>query len=279
MITTGSKYFFGVAAFALVAALVYGGATSGHQMDMDTLVGVITLGYKGTVGDQFGYSVLIGLFGTSLFLGCATSAFRDADPDAEAQFLQIDHVPNTAPATGANYWPILGAFGATSLAIGIVVGKPLVLLGAAVLGVTAFEWAAKSWADRATGDPAVNHAIRRRVLFPIEIPLLSVVGVAVLVLAVSRVLLALPKNGSYVVFGAVPALILLVGWLVTAKPKLNRNVITVLLLVGGLAVLAGGIAGAVAGPRKVEEHHEEGSIGVVLTPGAPIVVDGTGAPA
>ena len=276
MFTTGSKYFFGLAAFAFVAALVYGGATSGHELNMDTLVGVISLGYKGTVGDQFGYSILIGLFGSSLFLGCAASAFRDADPDAEAQLLQLDTVPETSAPQGVSYWPVLAAFGATTVLIGFVVGAPLVVFGAIAVGVATFEWAAKAWSERATGDPAVNRAIRNRVLYPVEIPLLAVVGIAVLVLSISRVLLALPKTGSYIVFGGVPTLILLVGWFVTTKPKVNRNLVTVLVLLAGVAVLAGGIVGAAVGPRKSEKKEGSSTEGGLpaVHPGAPVHVPG-----
>ena len=37
------------------AAVFYGGTTAGHQVDMETLVGVVSLGYKGSVGDHLGY--------------------------------------------------------------------------------------------------------------------------------------------------------------------------------------------------------------------------------
>ena len=272
MITTGSKYFFGLAGFALLAAFVYGIATSGHELNMDSLVGVVSLGYKGTVGDQFGYGVLVALFGTSVFLGSATSAFRDADPEAEAQLLHLDTVPEAAAPQGVSYWPILAAFGAGLVVIGFVVGAPLVMLGAATLAVATFEWASRAWSERLTGDAAINRTIRNRVLFPVEIPLLAVVGIAIAVLAISRVLLALPKTGSYIVFGAVPALILLVGWFFTTKPKVNKSVLTALLLLVGVAVLAAGIVGAAVGPRKVEEHKEEGGFGVVVPPGAPVTV-------
>lgn len=270
MITTGSKYFFGIAAFALVAAMVYGVASSGHELNMDSLVGVISLGYKGTVGDQFGYSIFMGLFATSLFLGITTSAFRDADPEAGAEFLHLEAVPETTAPQGVSYWPVIAAFGATTTLIGFVVGAPLVILGAGVLGVSAFEWAARAWSERLTGDAEVNRTIRNRVLFPFEIPLLALVGVAVAVLAISRVLLAVPKGGAYVLFGVVPALILGAGWLFASKPKLNRNVVTAMLVVVGLAVLVGGVIGAAVGPRPLD-HHDEGGI-AVIDPGTPVGV-------
>ena len=49
MFTFGSKYFLGLAAFAFVVAAVYAGASGHHVVGMDTLIGAITLGYKGRV--------------------------------------------------------------------------------------------------------------------------------------------------------------------------------------------------------------------------------------
>ncbi|MEJ7585821.1 MAG: hypothetical protein WKF43_17445, partial [Acidimicrobiales bacterium] len=111
MVTTGSKYFFGLAAFAAAAAFVYGGATAGHEVNMETLLGVVTLGYKGSVGDQFGYTVLMGLCFSALFLGLVTVAFRDADPEAAAQVVGAEAVPDAPVPQGASYWPVVAAFG------------------------------------------------------------------------------------------------------------------------------------------------------------------------
>jgi hypothetical protein len=73
-------------------------------------------------------------------------------------------------------------------------------------------------------------------------------------------LLAVPKNGSYLIFGLVPAIIFGVGILIVMKPTLSKSVIAGLLLFGGFAVLAGGVAAAIAGEREHEggEHKEEG---------------------
>ena len=61
MFTTGSKWFFGVAGAALLAALVYGGATNPSEVNMATFTGVLTLGDKGGVGDHIGYAILLGI--------------------------------------------------------------------------------------------------------------------------------------------------------------------------------------------------------------------------
>ncbi len=121
-----------------------------------------------------------------------------------------------------------------------------------------------AWADRITGDPAVNRSIRNRMMHPIEIPVAAVLGIGLFVLAISRILLALPKNGSYLVFAIVPAIIFGVGILIVTKPKLSKSVVAGLLLFGGFAVLAGGIAASIAGEREHaggESHEEEGGEG------------------
>ncbi len=276
MFTTGAKYFFGLAVAAMVAAAFYGGASAGHEVDLDTILGVLTLGYKGRVGDHVGYSVLVGVFVSSLFIGCVSVAFRDADAEAAAQVVDSETPPPAPVPQGASYWPIVAAFGVGSVVIGLVVGSPLVVLGLGALAAVAFEWAVKNWADRATADPALNRSIRNRVMYPIEVPVLSAVGIAVFVLAISRVLLAVPEFGAYLVFGLVPALILGVAWLLSARPRVSPNVLAALLLVGGLAVLAGGVVGAAIGPREIEPHEEEGGHGEgegsVGRPGPPIVM-------
>jgi hypothetical protein len=275
MITTGSKYFFGIAALAFVAAVVYGGATAGHEINMATLLGVISLGWKGSVGDHLGYSVLIGLFACSVFLGCVSVAFRDADAHAQAQVVHADAIPDAAVPQSIAYAPLIGAFGAAVLAVGIVTGVPLVVFGVGLMAVATFEWAARVWSERATGDPEVNRAIRDRIMYPIEFPILAAVGIAVFVLAISRVLVALPKAGAYLIFGGVPALILLAGVLIARRDHINRNVIATIAIVAGLIVLIGGVVGAAVGPVHVSEEHEkksgEGSLRVTH-PGDPVVI-------
>jgi hypothetical protein len=261
--TTGSKFFFGLSLAAFVGAIFYGLASNGGEIGMNALLGVVTFGYKGAVGDQFGYTVLAGLAGASLFLGCVTVSFRDADAEAQAGLLALDMAPAAPLPQGTNYWPIIAAFGAGTLAVGVVIGSQMVFLGVGILVAATFEWAIRAWSDRATGDPAVNRALRNRLMYPVEIPVLAVVGIAVFVLSISRLLLALPTGGAYVVFGGVPALILLIGWFLTTRPTVNRNLVAGLLLAGGIAVLAGGIIGASVGPRDIEKHQEEeGSLGV-----------------
>ena len=53
MFTTGSKWFFGLGAVALVLAAAYGWSTGGDRL------GPVTAGYWGAVGDHLGYTLLV----------------------------------------------------------------------------------------------------------------------------------------------------------------------------------------------------------------------------
>ena len=82
--TPAFRFFAGLAAFSFVAAFIVG-FSSGDQPLMDRIVGPLTLGWKGGVGNHLAYSLFVGLFALSAGLAGLLVAFRDADPEAEAQ--------------------------------------------------------------------------------------------------------------------------------------------------------------------------------------------------
>ena len=88
MITTGAKFYFGLGFLLLVAAVLYGwtsggvdwGLFPGHLGDLYfEMLGALTLGYKGAVGDHLGFGVLLGGAAASTTIGSFMVAFRDAD--------------------------------------------------------------------------------------------------------------------------------------------------------------------------------------------------------
>lgn len=251
MVTTGAKYFFGVTLFGMVATLVYGWGSGGGML------GVLTLGLRGGVGELTGFTVLVCLAVTAVFLGGVTTAFRDADAEAVSQVAHTDEVPAIARPASDSYWPVVAAFAVTITLVGLVVGVGLVILGLILLGVTIVEWMVKAWADRATGDPEVNQSIRDRVMHPIEIPLMVAAGIAVLVFSVSRLLLTVPEHASVAVAGTFAVLVLAGAFLVAYRPTLGRSAVAALLLIGGLAVITAGVIGASVGERDFEKHGEQ----------------------
>jgi hypothetical protein len=251
MITTGAKWFFGVTGFALVAAFVYGLGSGGG------LLGVVSLGLKGGAGELAGLSVLVSLAAASTLVGGVVIAFRDADADVVAKDLGVEVVPAASPPAGPSYWPVVAAFGSALVVLGLVVGAGVVAVGGFVILAALVEWMVQAWADRATGDPEANRQIRNRIMYPLEIPIAGAVAIGAVVFLLSRVLLALPKMGSNAVAIGIAVVVLTAGFLIAARPKITRGLITAVLVVGAVAVLVAGVVAAAEGEREIEPHTEE----------------------
>lgn len=251
MVTTASKFFYGAAFVALVASFAYGVGTDGK------VIGVVTLGLMGPVGEHIGYTVLQVAAGVLLALGVTSSILRDADPETQAAAARLDSLPPAMAPAGASYWPVLAALGAVLAAIGLVASPVVFVIGALGVLLVLIEWMISAWSERATGDPAVNRQIRNKLMYPIEIPVAGALAALVLVVSLSRVFLAVSRIGSSVAAIAIAALILLGGFLVAYRPKLGKNAIAGILTVFAIAAIAGGIVGAVSGTREFEHHGEE----------------------
>src|SRR5690606_17298382 len=153
MFKTGTKFFYGLAGFALVAAVLHAGYTGDQQIGMDTLLGPLTGGWKGYVGDHVAYTILVSLFFVSLGTGIFLAAVRDGDAEAGAELIGLDVAPEAPAPVMVNYWPLVGAFSFACLALGLAVGSSLFLIGIAGFTIVTFEWAVRAWSERATGDP------------------------------------------------------------------------------------------------------------------------------
>jgi hypothetical protein len=250
MITTGTKWFFGLAFVTLVLAWAYGWTTGGNGL------GPVTVGYKGGVGDHFGYGVLLSASAISLFLGLVSTAVRDADAEAVAQLAGADTVPAVTPA-GTSYWPAVAAFGVALTIVGLVTTAPAFVFGLITLGIVLVEWTVQAWADRATGDPAANRDIRNRLMNPVEIPAAGILAVALVVVGFSRVFLSLSSENAVWVATGIAAVIFLVGVFAASRPKLSSNIVVGFLMLCAVGVLVAGVIAAAVGEREFHEHGEE----------------------
>ncbi len=251
MLTTGSKWFLGLGIVSIVLAAAYGWTTGGSGL------GPLTLGYHGGVGEHLGYTVLLSIGLASVFLGLVTVAARDADAGALAGLAGTDDAPAAVAPAHRAYWPILGAFGATMVVLGLVISNAMFIGGLMVLGVVLVEWMVLAWSDRATGDPEVNALVRRRIMGPYEVPLAGTAVAGIFIFAFSRLFLTSSKLGAVWVATAGAAVIFLVGALIAARPKLSANVIAGLMLLAGAGVATAGIVAAARGERYIEPHHTE----------------------
>ncbi len=254
MFTWGSRNLFGVALLAFVGAVVYGLSTGGH------IIGALSMGYKHGVGEHVGYTILMGAMFVALLLGVMSVATREGNSEDMSELVGVDHALAVRAPSRPAFWGPLAAFGLACIAVGVATSPAFLYLGFAVLTVTVLEWTVLAWSDRATGDPEVNDVIRSRFLSPMEVPILAMLGIAVIVLGLSRVLLAVSAAGS--VIAAVIAAIFVFGSAIfIAKSRAPRSIISAIVAFGAVAVLAGGIVGAAVGEREFhhgEEHGEEG---------------------
>ena len=256
MVTTASRFFFAAAFVALVASYAYGIGTDGD------LLGVLTMGLKGPVGELAGYTILQTATFVLLALGTASSVLRDADPEVQAAAARLESLPEVVAPTGPSYLPVVGALSAVVAAIGLVASPVVFVIGVLGLVLVLLEWMVTAWSERATGDPALNRQIRNRLMFPIEIPVAGALAILVAVVSISRVFLAVDRIGSSIVAIVVAALVLAAGFVVAYRPRMSKDAIALLLTLFALVVIGGGIIGAASGTREFEhhgaEHTEEG---------------------
>jgi hypothetical protein len=234
MFTTGAKFWAAVTGVAALAFVAY----------------VITSDFE-----KIGTYTLIGLVLSGLVLTVVHVVSRDGE-------LAVLGVTDPQPAAGwarppAVPWPAFGALGGALVLAGLAVGSTFVVIGLAVLFLTVVEWMVQGWAERATSDPATNRELRNGFMYPVEVPLAAFAVVALIVLAFSRVLLALPKNGSVVIAIVLAAVVLAVATLLSSRPRLPSSLIAGVVVLGAIGLLAGGIAAAVVGERDIEHHEVE----------------------
>jgi hypothetical protein len=268
-LTTGFKLFAGLAFFAMTAAFLTGLQScrpdyvgwhyppvecTGGQGLIDSLLGAVTFGYKGGVGDHFVYTVFIAASAIALVLAGLMLAFRDADPTSVAEAAQTDEPPVVNPPTHLNFWPVLAVFSLATMVIGLVVNPATFVAGFFALFTCGLMWMLRSWADNATGDADANEQVHERIAFGLEIPLAAGVVIAVVVSSLSRVLLTVDATAAVAIAGVAAAIIFFIGTAVAYFPQVNRNAVSALLVCGALIVIGAGVVSAAQGERDFEEH-------------------------
>jgi plastocyanin len=116
----------------------------------------------------------------------------------------------------------------------------------------------------------VNRDTKDRLVLPVLIPLGSVVALAFVILAFSRILLAVPPEAATPIALAMALNILTGAALFASLPRLRSSVLKGVLVVGAL-VLAGGAVTSMAVSGELEElfRREEAAAGGERPPGPP----------
>jgi len=221
MFSTGFKYFFGVTVLSVVALII-----SLAFFDKLALAGVAI-------------SFLIGVGALLAGIAAATSdgTTRDANLD-------------TTETTTQSMWPLVTGIGVVFVVLGLVTSSIVTFGGVVVLLAALSEWMVQAWSERASTDSSFNFSVRKRLLNPIEFPVLAAVGLGVVIFMFSRIMLSVDKATGAVLFIVAGALVLVAGALFAARPNMKRSVGASICVLGALGIGAGGIAGAVSGERK-----------------------------
>ncbi len=236
MFSTGSKLFFGMTGSAAAGLVVFG-----FFQNWDA-IGVIGLGAA--------ICALALIAGTVIYT-------RDADVAAADSTAALTAAA-AKPAPGASLWPLIGALGGGLVVIGLVTDKRWFIGGMAAATVALVEWMVQAWAERASADSGYNRRVRGFLLHPLEMPILSAVGLGALIFAFSRIMLRSDNTVGPSLFIAIAALVTVFGFILAAKKRPSKGVVAGICTVGAVGILAAGIWAAAVGERP--ELAEEGKI-------------------
>lgn len=232
MITTGTKLLLGSALATALFAAVYGIANGG------------ALGTLGLTSIAFGLAVL----------AAANIAERDSNVSA------MDHdafasAPANQISARPSLWPLLTAIGATMITIGLVTNSVVFVLGCGAVLAGAVEWMIQGWSEHTSDDSTFNNLARRQLAQPLELPVGAAILAGVIAYSFSRVMLGLPsRTATVIAFGAVAALVMIVGAILGTQRSITKPTMTGVFTVGVLAIAVAGTSFGIAGPREVHEH-------------------------
>jgi hypothetical protein len=236
MFTTGSKLFVGGAVLSVAGAIVYGASVGGPA------------GALGTIG-----LVTVAVF--FAFLAGINFFTRDGNVSATEPGVETTAAAARPPA-GRSMWPIVTAVSIGGLAVGAV-SKPVVFkVSVIVLLASIVEWMVQSWSERASADSAYNAGLRKRLLHPLEFPILATLGAVAFVYSFSRVMLNISKDSGRWVFIVIGAVIAVAGFVFAAKRGMGKATAAGIVSIGALALVGVGVASAVSGQRTIDKHPE-----------------------
>ena len=236
MFTTGSKLFLGATGLSIAGAVVFAATTGGAE------------GWLGAVGLTTLAVVFAFLAGINLYT-------RDANVPALEP--GVEHTAAAAQrAPHGSLWPLVAALGAGGIVVGLV-SRPVVFkVSVIVLLAALVEWLVQAWSERASASASYNASIRRRLLNPLEFPILGALVLGVVVYGFSRIMLTAPKSAGRIIFIVIGAVVLFAGFLLASKRGLAKTTVAGVATLGAVALLGVGVVSAVQGQRTIDPHPE-----------------------
>ena len=239
MFTTGSKILIGSSVVAAIAAIAYNVTQTNA---MQATVGLVTAALA-----------LSFLAGVNVWARDSNISSMDAHAVATAEATQ--------EAPGASVWPLVFAFGLTTVLFGLVTQQSIFTIGVVIALAGGAQWTVQAWADRASVDSAINTNVRSRLANPLEYPLLGAVAVGGIAFSLSRMMLWLSVTNTVIAFVVVATLIASIAFFFAYRPSVKTGAIGGVLAVGAIAIVAGGVAAGVDGQRDIHPHETIGDYG------------------
>lgn len=238
MVNTPAKILLALAAFAGVVGVVYGPAS----------------------GDRTGAILFAGVLVASLFAAFAVMGSAGADP-VETAADEEDPAPMSfgpADVGRPSIWPLVVAVALGLVAVGGAAGPAWVVSGGLVLLVAVAGWTARVWREHPSFTPHVGARLGERILVPSLLPLAALLVTAVIAISLSRILLAVSKDGSVAIAFVAAAVIFAACVVVAYRPRLSSNALFGLMALGAVLAGAVGVVGAAAGEREFHPHDDHG---------------------
>jgi len=199
--------------------------------------------------------------GVVLVGGASVALVSTALLGTRAGVRSLERIPATAgPAhpvgidSPPSAWPAALAMAAVVVVLGVATHPVLLVVGFALLILSLVGWFGANWNRSELANRDVADAMAQRVVAPLGVPIGALALLLFVAVAVSRLLLAVTKNGALAVGGAVAIAVLGACTLVALAPA-NARWLTRGMIV--LAVLTFGLVGAVGtseGEREFEAH-------------------------
>lgn len=218
--------------------------------------GTMGLLYHLVVDERAGMVLLLAVSLAGLLLAIVVSgaAVPDEAPvvPADAPAPERRATTTGSPARGSG-WPAFAALAVATLGATAAAGGPVVIVGVLAVVLAAAGWFAKAWSEDPRWSPRVRERLSFRLLVPVALPAAAFLLAATIAISMSRILLAVSKNGA-VAIALVAALAILCAcaW-VAARPRINSSAILTLVALAVISTAGAGITGVAAGER--EFHH------------------------
>lgn len=240
MFTTGSKFYIALTTLSVLSFAVY----------------MILINPS-----SIGATALFGLVAVGIFLVWMALHTRDAENVSEAESGANAAVPSPS------MWPLISVVGVLMMLIGTITTEAVFILGIVVVLAAFIEWMIQAWADRASSEPSYNASVRKKILNPIEFPVIATLGLAVVIVSFAQIMLAIERSAGAVVFMVLASWVLAAGTLFALRPSLKKGIVTTVAVVGSVGIVAGGVLATSAGLRPelaeaaAEDHYSHRECG------------------